>query len=298
MLSSRRWSSIKALVSAAIVVGTALLSAKAHAQACCAGAAVGTGRLLLHEEHLVGIDVRATKTLGSFANDARYRQSSATQIQLEEGLFGSIRFLERGQASLRAPFVQSLYETTTRSELGGGLGDVQASGRYDFVMAGESLSLPGMALTAGVVAPTGRPVEKSKRLLGTDTTGTGAFQVSLGFGLEQTFDRVFVGSTTSASYRLPREVRGSVVPGSLQLSELLAVGWIFENEAVLVFSSLFTIEPEAPKRMLRLGLSFGLPFDDEWRMQGGLFSDLPIRHIGQNQTVGAGLQLAMMRSWS
>lgn len=298
MLSPRRSSFSKAIALVAAFAGVALLPTTARAQSCCAGAAVGTGRLLLHEEYLVGIDVRGTNTLGSFANDARYRQSAATQLQLEEGLFGSIRFLEKAQASLRIPFVQNLYETTARSELSGGIGDVQLSGRYDFLMAGESLSMPGMALIAGVITPTGRPVEQSKRLLGTDTTGTGAYQLSLGFGVEQTFDRIFVGSTTQLTYRLPRQVRDSEVPGSIQLSELLAVGWIFENEAVLVFSGLFTIEPEAPKRMLRLSLSFGLPIDDEWRMQGGLFSDLPIRHIGQNQSVGAGFHFAMMRSWS
>lgn len=277
---------------------TAFLSVDAYAQACCAGAAVGTGRLLLHEEFLVGIDARATNTLGSFANDSRYRESSATQLQFEEGIFGSARFFERAQASLRIPFIQSFHETKTRSDFGGGIGDIQASGRYDFVMAGESLSLPGLALLAGIVAPSGRPVEKAKRMLGTDATGTGAFQLSLGFGVEQTFDQVFVGSTSTVSYRLPRTVRGATVPGSVQLSQLLAVGWIFENEAVVVFSNLFTFEPEAPKRMLRLGLSGALPFDDEWRMQGGLFSDLPISRVGRNQTVGAGFQLAMMRSWS
>lgn len=277
----------------------AFASTEAQGQACCAGAAaLGAGRLTLHEEALVGVDLRATKALGSFANDSTYRKTPSTQLQFEEGIVGALRLFERGQASLRIPFVQSFHETKTRSELGGGIGDIQASGRYDFVMAGESLSIPGMAVIGGLVAPTGRPVEQSKKLLGTDATGTGAFQLSLGFGLEQTFDRLFLGLTSSVGYRLPRRARGAKVPGSLQLSELLAVGWIFDNEAVVVLSGLFTIEPEAPKRMLRLGLSGALPLSDEWRLQGGLFGDLPIDGIGRNQSVGTGFQLAMMRSWS
>lgn len=276
-----------------------LLSAEAHAQACCAGAAaLGTGRLTLHEEALVGIDVRATKTIGSFADDARYRAAASTQVAFEEGVFGTLRLFEKGQLTLRLPFVETFHETRTRSELGGGIGDVQLSARYDFLLAGESLRIPGIGVFGGIIAPTGRPIEKSKTILGTDATGTGAFQLSGGVGLEQTFGQVFIGLYSSASYRLPRTVRSSKVPGSLQLAETAAFGLLFENEAVLVASSQLTIEPSAPKRMLRLGLSGALPLDDALRIQGGLFSDLPIDTIGRNQPAGAGFQLSLMRSWS
>lgn len=299
-MSSRRPSPFtKAIAAAAGLAAACLVSANAHAQACCAGAAaLGTGRLTLHEQALVGIDVRATDILGSFANDARYRKASATHIEFEEGVFGTVRVFERGQATLRIPFVETYQKSASFRDIGGGLGDIQLAGRYDFLLAGESLRIPGIGVFAGIVAPTGRPVEKAKRLLGTDTTGTGAFQLTGGAGVEQTFGSLFVGVSSTVSYRLPREVRGFDAPGAWQFAETASLGYIFENEAVLLGFGQFTIEPQAPKRMLRLGVSGALPLNDEWRMQGGLFSDLPIDGIGRNQTVGTGFQLAMMRSWS
>jgi len=271
----------------------------ASAQACCAGAAaLGTGRLVLHEEALIGLDLRATDVIGSFAADAQYRSAKATQVELEQGIFGTLRVLEKGQVTLRVPFVETFHSTRTRSELGGGPGDIAASARWDFVLAGESLSLPGMGVFAGVVLPTGRPIEKAEKTLGTDATGTGATQLSAGFGVEQTFGDLFVGVIGSAVVRLPREVRGSTTPTTYELAATAAFGLLLPKEAVVVLSSTFTIEPETPQRMLRLGLSGALPLDDRWRLQGGPFSDVPIDGIGQNQSVGTGFLLAFVRSWS
>lgn len=271
----------------------------ANAQACCAGAAaMGTGRLVLHEEALVGIDLRATDFIGSFANDAHYRSAKATQIEFEQGIFGTLRVLEKGQVTLRVPFVETFHATRTRSEFGGGLGDIAASARWDFVLAGESLSVPGVGVTASVVLPTGRPIEEADKTLGTDATGTGTTQLAAGFSLEQTFDDVFVGLFGNATLRLPRTVRSTTTPTTYELTATAAAGLLLPREAVLVLSSTFSIDPEAPKRMLRLGLSGALPIDDRMRLQGGLFSDLPITGIGQNQSVGTGFSFAFVRSWT
>lgn len=270
----------------------------AQAQACCAAAsALGQGRLTLHEEYLVGVDLRATRIVGAFADDARYRKASSTQAEFEEGLFASMRIWEKGQLSLRLPFVQNYFATPTETEFGGGIGDMQASARWDFIMAGESLRIPGIAVTGGVVAPTGRPVEKAESFLGTDATGTGASQLALGLGLEQTFGGLYLGLTSTALYRLPRTARGHHVEGSLQISELAAIGWTFDSEAVVIGSALFTLEPEASKHSLRLALSGALPIHESYRLQGGLFGDMPIDALGRNQSVGVGLQFGIIRSW-
>lgn len=272
---------------------------EADAQACCAGAsALGSGRLTLHEEALVGADARVTDIVGSFANDAEYRASSTTRVEFEQGIFGSLRLFEKAQLSLRIPFVETYHRARNVTEFAGGIGDIQLSSRYDFLLAGESLTIPGIGLSAGLIAPTGRPVERATKLLGSDTTGAGAFQLSLGASIEQTFDNVYVGLFSNVDYRLPRQARGRDVPGAVQLSETLALGWIFSNEAVVVLSSRFNIEPEASKRILRLGLSSAMPLSDTLRVQGGIFGDLPVTGLGRNQSAGIGFQLAMMRSWS
>src|SRR5277367_2054163 len=83
---------------------------RARAQACCAGGSVVTpGRLELHEDALVGVQLKAATLLGSYDPSGRYiaNPSGDTEGDFEEDLFGAIRVLRRGQVALLVPLVET-----------------------------------------------------------------------------------------------------------------------------------------------------------------------------------------------
>ena len=88
----------------------ATLPGRARGQACCAGTgAVTPGRLALHEMARVGMQWKAGDVLGSFDADGHYTPSpsGASELDLEQDMFGAVRVLGRGQVALLVPFIQS-----------------------------------------------------------------------------------------------------------------------------------------------------------------------------------------------
>ncbi len=78
------------------------------------------------------------------------------------------RSLRRGRASSRAARSRCSCRSTRRAaqyarsrwtHFGGGIGDINASGRYDFIGRASRFTCPGIALLAGVTAPTGTAPE-------------------------------------------------------------------------------------------------------------------------------------------
>src|SRR4029079_9036997 len=90
-----------------VVVAAVLLCPKrAWGQACCAGAgAVTPGRLAIHEDALVGLQLKLSDSFGSFSSDGTYHRapSQTTEWELEQDLFGALRVLPRGQLALLVP---------------------------------------------------------------------------------------------------------------------------------------------------------------------------------------------------
>src|SRR5580700_3230732 len=122
-------------------------SSRAHAQACCAGgSAVTPGRLEMHEIALVGAELRAASVIGSY-QPGGYRASpqGTPEYDFEEDVFGAVRVLRRGQVALLVP-VDETYRRTPidGAHFGGGIGDINFGGRYDFLAAGESRYVPGV----------------------------------------------------------------------------------------------------------------------------------------------------------
>src|SRR5579863_398098 len=137
---SSRFSSSALLLAAGLT-----WSPSARAQACCAGgSAVTPARLETHEDALVGLDTKVATVIGSYAYPQRAFLPSppnTPEVDYEEDLFGAVRFLGRGQGALLVPLVQTYRSTpTTGAHFGGGVGDVNLSARYDFLLAGESLT--------------------------------------------------------------------------------------------------------------------------------------------------------------
>jgi hypothetical protein len=294
----------------AVFVATAvfMLPALARAQACCAGgSAVTPARLEMHEIALVGAELRASSVLGSYDPGGHYFASPSRdkELDFEQDLFGAVRVFDRGQVALLVPVLETWRKAGDLSRLGGGVGDVNASLRYDFVAAGQSRYVPGIALLAGLTMPTGTAPETATAPLAVDATGIGAWQANVALALEQTYGPWLVNATGIVAKRTSRfgQTLGT------QVTLLAAGAYTFENDAALALSASYAFEgdatssdgsavPSSSKRLTTVNLSVLWPIEDAWRLLGGLFVEPPISHLGSNQPAASGLTFTVIRSWS
>jgi hypothetical protein len=301
-------------VSALVAIASLLVAPRAQGQACCAGSsAITPGRLQVPEDALVGVQLRAATILGAHDAEGRYRSSPSgnKELDFEEDFLGTLRILPRAQLTALVPFVETRRTAPPRlTDTGGGIGDVNLSARYDFVLAGESLRIPGIAVLVGATLPTGRPPESAgeNHPLAADATGIGALQGSIGLALEQTFGPIVVnlsGILTQRAARTANEIRTRL---GTQGTLLAAVGYTFENEAALAFVGTYTVEGNARiddrvidgsgRRVTTFTLSGLYPIDDRWRLQGGLYTNPPISQLGKNQPAALGATFTILRAWS
>jgi hypothetical protein len=302
-------------VAFALVLAGASASSPVRAQACCAGSgAVTPGRLALHEDGLVGLQAKGAGVLGSFDDRGSFQGSppGASELDFEEDLFGAARVLDRGQVALLVPFIETRRTSQGIEETGGGVGDVNASVRYDFTLAGASRVVPGIAVLAGLTLPTGTPPDAPNLgVLATGATGIGAWQPTLGVAFEQTWGNWLVSASTFAAQRTARTAGSgaSAVHERLgtQWTFLAAVAYVFPNDDALAASLSYTLETEATingadaqgtaHRLPTLTVSGVLPLSDVWRLQGAVFGNPPVAQLGLNQPAGAGLSATVVRSW-
>ena len=285
--------------------------AVAHAQACCAGSsAVTPGRLALHEDALVGIEARATDGYGSFDPTGTFvsMPSGTSELDLEQDVFGAIRVLSRGQAALLVPIVETRRTTPSDAELGGGIGDVNASVRYDFVYAAEARYVPGIAVLAGVTVPTGTPPESAQKPLATDATGVGTYQANLGISVEKALGPWLVGATGLVAVRAARTAEGVTEQLAAQWTALAAVAYTFRSEAAVALSTSLTVEgdatidgvmePNTHRRLVAISASGTMPLSDQLRLQGALTLDPPVASFAANQSVvGTGITVTVLYAW-
>jgi hypothetical protein len=287
----------------------------AHAQACCVGGTVLTpGRLNLHEEALVGVQLKATYALGSFDSKGNFVRApaGAREVDLEEDLIASLRVLTRGQVTLVVPVLETYRHDAIPgdargiTDFGGGIGDLQVSARWDATIAGASLRIPGIAVLASVTLPTGVPVELATHQLSADSTGMGTVRGGLGISLEQTFGNVLVDLTGSGTLTSSRTVGGMHIQLGPSFNAFAALGYSFEPGPILAATVSYTASLDgktdgmttSAHTQLRLGLSLGHVFTDAWRMQATLFGDPPAPQAGQNQPVaGIGLSATLFHTW-
>jgi hypothetical protein len=275
---------------------------------------VTPGRLALHEDALVGIQVKAGIVPGSFDEGGNYVSSppGAHEVDLEQDFFGAVRVLERGQVSVLVPAVETWRSSLGRSEFGGGLGDINANVRYDFLYAGASRVVPGLAALAGVTFPTGTPADApGLGPLATGATGIGAYQINLGVAAEQTFGPWLVNATGIVAQRTARTV-GS---GSGAVHETLGAQWTalaslaytFESDAAVALSVSEVAEGDASingtdspgtgRRLATVSLFGLLPLSDSLRLQGSIFDNPPIPALSEGQTADVGLAITGVWSW-
>jgi len=228
-------------------------------------------------------------------------------VDLQQDLIGTLRVFQRGQLSLAVPFLETLRSAGGTSEFGGGLGDIAVSGRYDAVLTGEYRWLPGIAILAGVVFPTGKPLESASLLLGSDSTGTGAFQGTLGVAIEQIWGHLFANVTILALQSAPRHVRGVSETLGLQGTASAAAGYVLDSGGALglnlvAMRSADAVQdgrtvPDSARGKTVLGLAGAFPLAERWRLQGSLVGDLPFQSMGKNEPAGISLAVLVMRTW-
>jgi hypothetical protein len=297
----------------------------ARAQACCVGATtISPARLALHEDGLVGLQIRTNAATGSFDAGGGYVPSPASsgEVDLEQDLVGALRVFPQLQLAVLLPLIETWRKVPgqptssakdlrlPQSAVGGGFGDLNLSLRYDAFLPGELGLFPGIALLAGVTIPTGTPPDRtsSPSRLATDSTGLGAVQAAGGVALEDVYlGHLLVNMTALITQRMSRSVDGVSETLGLQVSAALAVGWIFQGGAGLAAIARYESEGDANvngaldagsgKRATSFGLVGGVPIASGWRLQGSLIDVLPISGLGRNQTAGVGLTAALLWAW-
>ena len=308
----RRTAAAPGLRLVAPIVGAAVLAwaSPSFAQACCAGASVLTpARLTPLDDALVGIQLKGARVVGSFDPSGRYvsAPAGATETDLEQDLIGTLRVFGRGQLTLSVPILQTIRSAGGPSEIGGGLGDIALSGRYDLVIAGEHRWIPGIAILAGVVFPTGKPLESASLALGSDSTGTGAFQGTVGLSVEQIWGHLFANLTALALQSAPRHVGSISETLGFQVTASIAGGYIFDNGGALALTLVEMRSADAIQNGSRVtdsargktlfGLAGAFPLGGRWRIQGSVIGDLPFQSMGVNEPASLGLSVLVMRTW-
>jgi hypothetical protein len=267
---------------------------------------VTPGRLELHEDALVGVQLKAASVIGSYQPGGRYVASPPGDVEgdFEQDLFAAWRLTRRGQVTWLIPIVETMRGTPQDgTHVGGGIGDVNASIRYDFTLSGQSRWMPGVALLAGVTFPTGRAPEQASPPLAVDATGIGALQGNLALAAEQTFGPWLVSATGMVAMRTPR-FGEQLAP---QVTLLAAAAYTFASDLAIALSASYAFEgdatsssgpvPDSSRRLTALTLSGLWPVSDNWRLLAGLFVDPPVDQVGSNQPASSGVTLTVIRSW-
>ncbi len=293
------------------LVGLSLAApAAARAQACCAGAsAISPGRLADHEDALVGAEARGRSLVGTHDSTGAFRRAPRGTSETEARLtmIGTARLLERGQLSLLVPTAWTRRVTPGRAESSVGLGDLEARARLDVTRTGASRTIPGLALVAGVLAPTGRSVANAKKPLGTDATGAGTWEASVGAAGEKTLGPWLVSAAAFVAMRREVEVAGVSASLAPRWSGLVAAAYTFESEAALAVSMIHTragestiggrTVPDSATRTTTVALAGQAPLSEAYRVSATLSAAPPLSGLGKNAPAPVGITLALFRTW-
>jgi hypothetical protein len=299
-----------------VVAASLGVSARAVAQACCAGASTLTpARLTALEDAAVGLQLQFAAITGSFDGNRHYtpNPAGASEQDFAENVFGTVRFLRRGQFSVLVPFVQTRRTYSPApgipedTEFGGGIGDLNLGARWDFLLAKETQYWPGVAVLAGVTFPTGKAADQVNSSV--EATGIGAYQATAGLALEQAYGHILVNLTGLISQRFERHVGAISETLGPQFSGLAAVGWAFHYNqgiaAILSYSgegnAIFNAQsqPGTGREATNVGFSGGTPlWDDDWRFQGSVTYALPFDGLGRAQPVGLTITASILRSFT
>lgn len=273
-----------------LLLSVVLASGAARAAACCMSASVvGSGRLVVWEDAAAGLATSWSHGDGRFDTAGRFRAFSPGLVEdeLRVEAWAIVRLAERWQVSARVPWVTGVRASPDgASSIGTGLGDVSAAARWEAISLGEYEWVPGLALLAQVVGPTGRRPEQATDALGATATGRGAWAASLGVVAEVTqlpwFVRLdFAGVYTAPFVRADTRQVQSFGPGvQVGLSGgrelfserlVLALALRFEHEFPLWLDGQTTVDSESTGLTSAVSASFKLT--SHWMLTAAVSTD-------------------------
>ncbi len=279
----------------------------AYAQACCAGSsAVTPARLGLHEDVLAGVSLKIGGVLGNYGVDGTYmpQPPHTTELDLEQDWVFAARITKRAQVALLLPTIETYRWYPGIRANGGGVGDINVGGRYDFVLAGERRVVPGIALLVGGTFPSGIPPEQATEPLAVNATGIGAFQGNVGVAVEQYWGPWLANVSGIVAERATRHVEGVDETLGTQLTAIASASYTFRSEAAVGLVGSYTAEgdasingasdPYSHKRVLTVSAVALYPVTDSVRVQGNLFITPPASSFGENQPATAGMTLTVL----
>jgi hypothetical protein len=205
------------------------------------------------------------------------------------------------------PWLETIRTTPTARSSGHGLGYIRLAARWDFTLAGHSRSLPGIALLAGVSAPTGTAPEQATNALATDSTGIGAWQGALGLAIEHSVAGYFFGFYQTIARRLPRTIDGVRSTLGTESITTLAAGYTFTNDFGFAWVATYDFEGDATidgvsasgtgKALLSTGLVANYPITDSFRILGSLTVPIPISGLGKNRPSADSATVTLLYGW-
>jgi len=284
----------------------------AQAQACCAATGVVLpARLRVYEDFGLGVQARESQAFGSFASDGSFAGTSSGDLVTQQNLFALWRTVPRLQVGLLVPYVETWRRIPGRSEWGGFLGDITGSARVEILRPGDLGRFPAITLLGGLAVPTGRAPDEARKPLGTDASGTGSYEGTIGVEVEQTWTRWFASLDLWIAKRSARDAPGGRQSFDLRFTALAAVGYAFASQVgVAAFASVVrgggaaavTASDAGADIDTRVAIASGgiaglVPIDEAWRLQGTLALDLPFSGWGRNQPATVGLGTSLVRVW-
>lgn len=290
MRPSLRSMSRKGVVAGMVIGGAVVFAAAdAQAQACCAGAGtLAPVRLAEEERWAAGLLLRATQLVGQSDASGRWNPVPPGNVEqgLEQAVAVAVRLAPGWQAAFQVPLVQTRRTVPGLEDVGGGLGDLRLSGRWDVVAPGELEHLPGVAVVAGATVPTGRAAEQAQQPMAADATGLGTGTVQAGAALEQTVGHVLWQLSGAWQHTFDRQVGAWRVSYGPQLLAQAAVGWAFDSGAGVVLTAgmrhdqptaLDGVELSGSGRTATtLGLAGGVPLMRGLRLNATVATPLPV----------------------
>jgi hypothetical protein len=280
---------------------------RAQAAACCISAtSFGVGRLLIWEDFASGVQLGHARTLGQWDASETLRWNPD---QYSEGIsqvqpWAIVRLHQRVQLQAWAPVLVNDRWSGSVHQVAGGLGDIGAAVRFEFLSIGALRGFPSFAATVGGIAPTGRRVEQTSPPLFAGTTGRGAWGGSLAIESEYAFFPWFVRLDASGSefltFRRPdtgqRQQYGPLVRVGLSTGREVVPGKLVAALAALgewegrVRQDGSTV-PESQSHLYSLAASLSWRFDPHWTLVGTVANSVWPQGFGMNQDARVGFTL-------
>lgn len=260
--------------------------------------ALGVGRLRIWERYAFGLTLSAEGGRGHWGADGDWTAWDGAYSEQAFGaeLWGIAGFGRRASAWVRLPTLLNRRTSGDLEELGGGFGDINVGGRYEVLSIGEIRELPAIALSVGLVMPTGRGTDGARHMLASDVTGRGVWALSGGLSLEYTRLPVFGRLDFSATVPMPTGVRGDGPTQRLatQVETALAGGVEVVRGAVLslrlAYLWLGPVHvggerlPRSNGHETSLTLGGSLELSPHWTLQASFMTNLFGEHMSDNRT--------------